>query len=756
MSVSPHASRSLARGRFLVKVGRQTSAEVEPCQEVDRCDYTGRMFHPARRRLVQAALRRADAGPGAGLARHRRGAGRAADRAHGLGKDARRLPLLPGRARAQVRRRRARRPDRDRLRLAAQGAVQRHPPQPRRAAGRAGGASRPRWASARPAIRTAVRTGDTSAAERRQGAKRPPHVLVTTPESLYILLTSESGRRGLAGARTVIVDEIHAVAGDKRGAHLALSLERLEHLVIAGGRPASPAHRALRHGQAHRDGRAAPRRRRPPAARHRGRGPAPRSRPGGRGAARRAGRGLHPRAVGRDLRPRGRAGPRAPVDAGLRQHAAPRRARDAAPRGAPGPGRRRRASRQPEPPAALRRRAAPQVGRALRGRRDRLARARASTSARWTSTCLLGSPRSIATGLQRIGRSGHALGATPKGRLFPLTRDQLVECAALVRAARRGRAGPHRASRARRSTSSPSRSWPPAPPKSGTRTASSPSAARAAPYAELDRAEFDAVVDMLSEGIATRRGPRGSAHSPRRGRPPAQGPPRGAPGRPHLGRRHPRQRQLRRRPRARRDADRHGRRGLRGRVHGGRRDAARQHLVAHPARREREGAGGGRGRRGADHPLLARRGPRAHAGALSRGGRRSARKSPGASTIPRQRARWLMDEGALDRRGARAGARLHRRGPRGAGRRAHARHHRRRALLRRGRRPAARSSTRPSAAGSTAPGAWRCASASARASTSSCRPRPPTTACSSRSAPSTASRSSRSSRWSIPRASCAC
>src|SRR5947207_11483268 len=85
-----------------------------------------------------------------------------------------------------------------------------------------------------PAIRTAVRTGDTSAAERRQGAKRPPHVLVTTPESLYILLTSESGRRGLAGARTVIVDEIHAVAGDKRGAHLALSLERLD--ALAGRR----------------------------------------------------------------------------------------------------------------------------------------------------------------------------------------------------------------------------------------------------------------------------------------------------------------------------------------------------------------------------------------------------------------------------------------------------------------------------------------------------------------------------------------
>src|SRR6202162_4593833 len=82
-----------------------------------------------------------------------------------------------------------------------------------------------------PPIRTAARTGDTSAAERRQGAKRPPHVLVTTPESLYILLTSESGRRGLAGARTVIVDEIHAVAGDKRGAHLALSLARPQHHI---------------------------------------------------------------------------------------------------------------------------------------------------------------------------------------------------------------------------------------------------------------------------------------------------------------------------------------------------------------------------------------------------------------------------------------------------------------------------------------------------------------------------------------------
>src|ERR1700758_5304767 len=79
-----------------------------------------------------------------------------------------------------------------------------------------------------PEIRTAVRTGDTLAHERQKMLRRPPHILVTTPESLYILLTAEKSRRILRDVETVIVDEIHAVAGDKRGAHLLLSLERLE------------------------------------------------------------------------------------------------------------------------------------------------------------------------------------------------------------------------------------------------------------------------------------------------------------------------------------------------------------------------------------------------------------------------------------------------------------------------------------------------------------------------------------------------
>ena len=86
-----------------------------------------------------------------------------------------------------------------------------------------------------PDIRVMVRSGDTPAAERQRMVRHPPHILVTTPESLYILLTSEGGRRTLQTVRTVIIDEIHAMAGDKRGAHLTLSLERLEALTSAHG-----------------------------------------------------------------------------------------------------------------------------------------------------------------------------------------------------------------------------------------------------------------------------------------------------------------------------------------------------------------------------------------------------------------------------------------------------------------------------------------------------------------------------------------
>src|SRR6267142_5669261 len=86
-----------------------------------------------------------------------------------------------------------------------------------------------------PPIRVALRTGDTPARERQQMLRRPPHILVTTPESLFILLTAERSRKALQTARTIIIDEIHAVVDDKRGAHLALSIARLDDLVMKAG-----------------------------------------------------------------------------------------------------------------------------------------------------------------------------------------------------------------------------------------------------------------------------------------------------------------------------------------------------------------------------------------------------------------------------------------------------------------------------------------------------------------------------------------
>src|SRR5256712_6272725 len=93
-----------------------------------------------------------------------------------------------------------------------------------------------------PPIRVALRTGDTPARERQQMLRRPPHILVTTPASLFILLTAERSRKALQTARTIIIDEIHAVVDDKRGAHLALSVARLDHLVVQGGGGRAPRH----------------------------------------------------------------------------------------------------------------------------------------------------------------------------------------------------------------------------------------------------------------------------------------------------------------------------------------------------------------------------------------------------------------------------------------------------------------------------------------------------------------------------------
>jgi len=357
-------------------------------------------------------------------------------------------------------------------------------------------------------IRTAVRTGDTSATERRQGAKRPPHVLVTTPESLYILLTSESGRRGLAGARTVIVDEIHAVAGDKRGAHLALSLERLEHLVTSAGGP-----RPQRIGLSATV--------RPIETAARLLVGAERALPAIVDVGQRRDLDLAVEVLRDELgavcthEQWGEIYDRVAELASAHRstlvfvntrrlvervalHLATRLGQDAVAAHHSSLSRARRFSAEQR----------------LKSGELSVVVATASLElgidvGAVDLTCLLGSPRSIATGLQRIGRSGHALGAIPKGRLFPLTRDQLVECAALVRAARRGeidrvamRRAPLDVLAQQIVAACAAEEWEEDRLYALCR--------RAAPYAGLDRRDFDAVVDMLAEGIATRRGRAGA------------------------------------------------------------------------------------------------------------------------------------------------------------------------------------------------------------------------------------------------------
>ena len=158
------------------------------------------------------------------------GSARARGRAHGLGQDPRGLPVGARPAGGRRAAGRSAAPLPGALRLAAQGAGGRRAAQPPRAARPGSGRRRSAAGLPPPDITVGMRTGDTPADERRLFARTPPDVLVTTPESLFLLLTS-AARESLRGVRTVILDEVHAVAGTKRGAHLALSLERLDALL---------------------------------------------------------------------------------------------------------------------------------------------------------------------------------------------------------------------------------------------------------------------------------------------------------------------------------------------------------------------------------------------------------------------------------------------------------------------------------------------------------------------------------------------
>ena len=351
-----------------------------------------------------------------------------------------------------------------------------------------------------PEIRTAVRTGDTPAHERRAMLARPPHILVTTPESLYILLTAEKSREILRDVKTVIVDEIHAVADDKRGAHLALSLERLEFLT--GSRPVRIGLSATQKPI---------------------------------------------EVVARFLSGADRPDPQI-VQIGLR------REMDLAievPRSELGPittnemwdeiynriaelATQHRSTLVFVNTRRLAERVALHLGERLGkeavgthhgslSRGLRLAaekRLKAGKVCALVATaslelgidigsidlvCQIGSPRSISVALQRIGRAGHWRGAVPKGRIFATTRDELLESAALVRAIRQGELDHIEI--------------PDAPMDILAQQVVAMCAAedwgedhlfqivrRAYPYKNLARAAFDAIVEMLSEGIAGSRG----------------------------------------------------------------------------------------------------------------------------------------------------------------------------------------------------------------------------------------------------------
>ena len=294
-----------------------------------------------------------------------------------------------------------------------------------------------------PEVRTAVRTGDTTAADRQAIVKRPPHILITTPESLYLMLTAERARQTLRHVRTVIVDEIHALARDKRGSHLALSLARLDHVTMTanGTRPnrvgLSATQRPIEEIAAFLVG--------------------ARVRPDGSPDCEVIDLG-HQRDLALSIEV-------PPAD--LEAVASAEQWADTYDRLA-GIIREHRTTLVFVNTRRLSERVAHHLAQRLgeehvashhgslsKERRlkleDKLKAGELKALVATASlelgidigsidlVCQVGSPRSIATFLQRVGRSGHALGARPEGRLFPTTRDELVECTALVRAVRDGR-----------------------------------------------------------------------------------------------------------------------------------------------------------------------------------------------------------------------------------------------------------------------------------------------------------------------------
>src|SRR5438128_2134097 len=358
------------------------------------------------------------------------------------------------------------------------------------------------------AIRTLVRTGDTPAKDRAAMTTRPPHIIVTTPESLYILLTSDGGRRMLSTVRTVIVDEIHAMVDDKRGSHLSLSIERLQALVkqplvriglSATQKPIEEVARFLV-GASNLDADSTPR-----------------CTIIDTGHTRRLDLAIEV--------------PSSPLEAMMSNEVWEEIYHRMA-----------HLIRQPKTTLVFvnTRRMAERVARHLGerlgdenvtshhgslAREIRLAaeqRLKSGELSALVATASLelgidigavdlviqiGSTRAISTLLQRIGRSNHTVSGFPKGRVFPLSRDELVECAALLDSVRRGDLD--------------QLTIPEQPldilaqqivaavaPEEWTEDGLFEMIRRAYPFRNLSREDFDAIVRMLSEGFTTRRGRR--------------------------------------------------------------------------------------------------------------------------------------------------------------------------------------------------------------------------------------------------------
>ena len=355
------------------------------------------------------------------------------------------------------------------------------------------------------AIRTAVRSGDTTQSERQAMVRKPPHILITTPESLYLMITAERSRENLRRARTVIVDEIHALARDRRGSHLSLTLARLDQLVADSGgeRPARI----------------------------------------GLSATQRPIEEIARFLVGADRLDADGEPDCAIVDLGhqrdldLAVELPPSDLEAVAPAEQWGEIYDRIAELIAEHRTTLvfvnTRRLSERVAHHLvervgeehvashhgslsKERRLRLEqrlkdgelRALVATASLELGidigsidlVCQIGSPRSIATFLQRVGRSGHALGVRPKGRIFPGTRDELVESAALTRAVRAGRldkivqpVAPLDVLAQQIVAECAAREW--------SEDELFELVRRAAPYRDLARKDYDEVLAMLASGV---------------------------------------------------------------------------------------------------------------------------------------------------------------------------------------------------------------------------------------------------------------